>query len=103
MAAIKWYSMKAKPGHESLLASALRELAARIRPIAGCERVEILQGLESSADFFFVEHWTSAEMQQASGRQLGRDPFKAVLDALASPPVVQTLQAIQDPTCPAST
>jgi quinol monooxygenase YgiN len=94
LAAIKLYSMKAKSGHEKLLASALRELAARIRSIAGCERVEILQGLESPGDFFFVEHWTSLELQKAGGRQLGKDAFKAVLDALAAPPAAQTLQSI---------
>jgi quinol monooxygenase YgiN len=94
VAAIKLYSMKAKSGHENALGTALSELAARIRSIAGCERVEIFQGLESSAEFVFVEHWASLEVQKAGGRQLGKDAFKPVMDALGAPPVVQTLQSI---------
>jgi quinol monooxygenase YgiN len=87
--------MQAKVGQENALAAALSALAARLRPLAGCERVEIFQAAQSAADFVFIEHWTSLEMQQAAGRQLGKEAFKEVMAVLAAAPATQTLQTVQ--------
>jgi quinol monooxygenase YgiN len=96
VSAIKLYSLRAKSGSENDLESALRELALKIRSIAGCERVEIFRDLDQAADFVFIEHWVSLEAQKAGGRQLGKDAFRQVMLTLGSPPAAQTLQSVMD-------
>jgi quinol monooxygenase YgiN len=53
--------MRAKPGREAELATALREIAAPSRAEPGCGRYDVSQSLEDPTVFVVVATWASQE------------------------------------------
>lgn len=94
MPVIRQYVMIAAQGREEAMCSALVELAGKVRPIDGCEGVELYQDPSKPTDFLFLERWTSVDQHKAGGRQLGKEALSAVMAAIAHPPEGRYLQPV---------
>ncbi len=92
MSFIKHYTMTAKPGQDTALATALRALREQILPLAGCEGVLLLRDTGAPARFVFIERWHDADAHKAGGAALGKAAFGPVMAALAEPPDTSSLQ-----------
>jgi quinol monooxygenase YgiN len=86
MAVARHYVMIAAEGKEDALNAALVELAAKVRPITGCEGVELLRDTREPTYFMFIERWTSIDAHKAGGQSLGREALNDVMAAIAEPP-----------------
>lgn len=80
------YVMSAAPGKEEAMVDALRHLASKVRPLAGCEGIEWGRDAENPAEFVFIEAWTSVDAHKAASSQLSKDDFGPMVAALGGPP-----------------
>jgi quinol monooxygenase YgiN len=80
------YVLTAKEGQAGALQQALIDLAALVRPVAGCEGVEILQDVKLPERFVFVEKWASVEAHKTGGETLPKDAFAPVMATLGEKP-----------------
>jgi len=92
MAIVRHYVMIARPGEAAALSVALHALAAKVRPIAGCDGVELYQDAEKAERFTFIERWASVDAHQAGGKALGKQAFAPIMAALAGPPEAAYLE-----------
>jgi quinol monooxygenase YgiN len=94
MTALRHYAMHAAPGRGPELATALGDLAARLRDQPGCEAIEIWADMADGDGYVFVERWHSPADRDAAGKALGRQAFAPVVSSLAEPPVIRDLRVI---------
>ena len=94
MPILRQYVMIAAVGREDALCKALIELAAKVRPIEGCEDVELYQDAARPAYFVFIERWVSIDIHKAAARQLGKEALADVLAVLMQPPEGRYLEPI---------
>ena len=78
--------MIAKDGQGPALEAALRALAAKVAPQAGCAGTELYQDADNPERFTFLERWESVDAQKAGGKAVGKEAFAPIMAALASPP-----------------
>lgn len=93
MTVLRHYKMTAAEGKEDALRTALVDLAAQVKPLAGCEGVELFADPNDSATFVFIEYWATIDDHKAAGATLGKEAFAPVGAALASPPEGRYLEA----------
>lgn len=86
MTVLRHYLMRAAEGRGEALGAALAALADKVRPLAGCEKVEMFTDAGDANAFIFIEYWSSVEAHKAAGAALGKDAFADVMAALAGPP-----------------
>lgn len=86
MTICRYYLMTAAEGQSEALRGALVALAAKVRPIAGCEGVELYQDEKRPERLHFLEHWTSIDAHRAGGAALGKEALAPVMELLAGPP-----------------
>lgn len=86
MTTARFYIMHAAEGKDAALETALRALADAVRPVAGCEGVELLRDSGNERRFFFIEKWASIEAHKEGGKALGKEIFAPVMAALDGPP-----------------
>lgn len=86
MPVARHYVMIAADGKEDALRSALAELAGKVRPLEGCEGVELLQDTRDRTCFMFIERWASIDAHKSAGRLLGREALDAVMAVIDEPP-----------------
>lgn len=87
---------QARPGREAELKSVLEELIEPTRAEVGCLHYELWQNRADSAEFTFIEEWTSDEALAAHGAsdhiKKGRERMK---DLLAEPLNLRTYDRIR--------
>ncbi|WP_068078010.1 putative quinol monooxygenase [Novosphingobium lentum] len=88
---VRFYRMTARAGEGGALRDALAALAAKVRPIEGCEGTELLEDAEQPGQFVFLERWASADAHKAGGKLLGKDAFAPIMAVLAGPPEASSL------------
>lgn len=86
MTVTRHYVMHAKDGDSAVLETALRALADQVRPIPGCEGVELLRDLGNEHRFLFTEKWESVDAHKAAGQHLPKEALAPVMAALDGPP-----------------
>jgi quinol monooxygenase YgiN len=94
MTILRHYKMTAAEGRSDALRAALIDLAAKVEPLTGCEKVELFADTKDGAAYMFVEHWRSVEDHKAAGQALGKDAFALVAATLAVPPEGRYLEAV---------
>lgn len=95
MTVLRHYKMQALPGQGGALATILADLAARVSPLKGCEKVELFADSKDADIFVFVEHWACVEDHQAAGAALGKEAFAPVLALLAIAPEGRYLKSLR--------
>lgn len=88
------YELVAGDGNVDALRGALRELSAKVRPMAGCEGVDIFQDADKPEIFYFIEHWASREQQSQAGKALGKSAFAPLMACVGRPPVGRFLARV---------
>jgi len=68
------------------LESALETLADAVRPLPGCDGIELLRDLGNEKRFLFIEKWASEEDHKNAGSMLPKDVMTAIGAALDGPP-----------------
>lgn len=86
MTVARCYEMHAAEGKDAMLETALRALADAVRPLTGCEGVELLRDCGNERRFLFIEKWRSIEAHKDAGKMLGREALTGVMAALDGPP-----------------
>ncbi|WP_313801911.1 antibiotic biosynthesis monooxygenase family protein [Sphingobium sp.] len=86
MTIARHYVMHAKEGMDAALESALRAVADAVRPLPGCEGVEMLRDLGNERRFVFIEQWTDVGAHKAAGALLDKGLFAPMMAALDGPP-----------------
>ena len=86
MAIARHYVMIAKSGSGDALRLALKALAEAVRPLPGCEGVEMLRDTRNGDHFVFIEKWVSIEAHTAAGTHLPKDALGPVMDVLEGRP-----------------
>ena len=86
MTIARHYIMTAKPGTGDALRSALEALADAVRPLAGCEGVEMLRDTEAADRFVFIEKWASIDAHKSAASQLPKEAFGPMMATLAGRP-----------------
>ena len=86
MSIARLYRMTAPEGGGDALKAALEGLAAQVRPIPGCQGVELLQDVDALHCFTFIEKWDSVDAHKAGSTHLSKEALKPVMGALAGPP-----------------
>lgn len=86
MTTARFYIMHAADGKDGALETALRALADAVRPLPGCEGVELLRDSGNEHRFFFIEKWASIEAHKEGGKALGKEALAPVMAALEGPP-----------------
>jgi heme oxygenase (mycobilin-producing) len=86
MTVARHYVMLAKEGSEAAPDSALRAVADAVRPLPGCEGVEMLRDLSNGRRFVFIERWADVEAHKAAGRLLDKSVIAPMMAALDGPP-----------------
>lgn len=94
MTILRHYRMQAAEGRGGELKAALTGLAAKVAPLAGCEKVELFADPNDAGTFVFVEHWAGIEDHKAAGAALGKEAFAPVMAVLAEPPEGRYLEAV---------
>ncbi|MBO9499088.1 MAG: antibiotic biosynthesis monooxygenase [Novosphingobium sp.] len=94
MTVLRHYKMQAAEGRGEELRAVLAELAAKVTPLAGCEKVELFADPRDPDLFVFVEHWASVDDHKAAGAALGKEAFAPVMAVLAGPPEGRYLEAV---------
>jgi len=94
MPILRQYVMIAAEGREETMCKALVDLAAKVRPLEGCEGVELYQDPAKPAYFLFIERWASIDVHKAGAKQLGKEALADVLAAIAQPPEGRYLESI---------
>jgi quinol monooxygenase YgiN len=93
MTICRHYSLIAKDGSQDHLAQALHDLAGKIRPLPGCEGVELYQDTSERSRFIFIERWASMNDHKAGGQFLGKQAFTEVTAAVSAPPVAMFIES----------
>ena len=86
MTIARHYVMLAKEGSEAALDSALRAVADAVRPLPGCEGVEMFRDLANDRRFVFIERWASVDAHKTAGSMLDKSVITAMMAALDGPP-----------------
>ncbi len=86
MTVVCYYVMHAGENKAGALEIALTTLAGIVRPIAGCEGVQLLRDLGNDRRFVFVEKWLSVEAHKASGAHVPKEAFAPIMGLVESPP-----------------
>lgn len=86
MTIARHYVMHAAAGKDATLETALRALADKVRPLPGCEGVELLRDIGSELRFIFIEKWASVEAHKEAGKLLPKEAIDALGAALDGPP-----------------
>lgn len=94
MTVLRHYKMTARDGEADALRAALRHLAGQVRPLEGCERVELFVDPRDARTFVFIEHWRSMADHKAGGAALGKEAFNPVSAVLESMPEGRYLDPI---------
>lgn len=95
MSVWRHYVLTAAPGKEEAMVDALKLLASKVRPLAGCEGVEFGRDAENPAEFVFIEAWTSVDAHKAASSQLSKDDFGPMVAALGAPPAGRYVNLLQ--------
>ncbi|MFA6116903.1 MAG: antibiotic biosynthesis monooxygenase family protein [Sphingomonas sp.] len=94
MTVLRHYKMTAAEDRATDLHAALVDLAVKVTPLPGCEKVELFADPKDGATFVFVEHWRSIEDHEAAGAALGKHAFAPVAATLSAPPEGRYLEPI---------
>ena len=86
MSVARTYRMQAAEGKADELRAALIALAEAVRPLNGCEQVDLMEDSDRAGAFLFIERWQSVDAHKAGGAQLPKGVFGPVMGALAQPP-----------------
>lgn len=86
MTTARFYIMHAAEGKDAALETALRDLADKVRPLAGSEGVELMRDSGNERRFIFIEKWASIEAHKDARKALGQDALVSVMAALDGPP-----------------
>lgn len=86
MTIVRHYIMRAKDGMSADLDSALRALADAVRPLPGCEGVEMLRDMGDEQRFIFIEQWADVDAHKAGGKLLDKSVIAPMMAALDGPP-----------------
>ncbi|WP_176591187.1 putative quinol monooxygenase [Sphingobium sp. EM0848] len=86
MTVARHYIMHAKEGMDAELETALRAVADAVRPLPGCEGVEMLRDLGNERRFVFIEKWADIDAHKAAGAVLDKGLFAPMMAALDGPP-----------------
>jgi quinol monooxygenase YgiN len=86
MTVARHYVMIAAEGKESDLLAALDGLADAVRPLPGCEGVDLMQDGDAPTRFVFIEKWASIGAHKEAGALLPKSALAPVMGALAGPP-----------------
>ena len=88
------YVLRAQPGAADALVCTLRDLAALVAPLPGCDCVEIAADASAADTYAFIERWQSEEDRLAGGAALGKEAFKPLSQHLAAPPEALRLRSL---------
>ncbi len=91
MTVLRQYRMLAKEGQGEGLLGALKALAASVRGIPGCEKVEIFADPEDPLTYVFIEHWPSVEAHKASAPFVDKEASRGVGEFAAGAPDMRYL------------
>ena len=86
MTIARHYVMHAKDAMGPALESALHAVADAVRPLPGCEGVEMLRDLANERRFIFIERWADVDAHKAAGSMLDKSLFAPMMAALDGPP-----------------
>lgn len=86
MTVARHYVMHAAAGKDASLETALRNLAAAVRPLPGCEGVEMMRDIGNELRFVFIEKWASVEAHKDAGPLLPKAVMAPLGDLLDGPP-----------------
>lgn len=86
MTVARHYVMHAKAGMEDGLETALRNLIEAVRPLPGCEGVELMRDIENTARFVFIERWADVAAHKAAGPLLDKALFAPMMAAVEGRP-----------------
>ncbi|EQB07547.1 antibiotic biosynthesis monooxygenase [Sphingobium sp. HDIP04] len=78
--------MHAKEGMSAALETALRAVTDAVRPLAGCEGVELMRDIGNERRFVFIEQWADVDAHKAAVEILDKALFAPMLAALDGPP-----------------
>ena len=94
MTILRHYKMTAAEGRGEELRAALVDLAAKVSPLDGCEKVELFADPRDPAVYVFIEHWGSIDDHKAAGQTLGKEALAPVMAVLAGAPDGRYLEAV---------
>jgi quinol monooxygenase YgiN len=97
MTVLRHYLMRAAEGRGDALGRELETLAGKVRPLAGCEKVEMFADAGDADAFIFIEYWSSVDAHKAAGAALGKEAFAGVMAVLAGPPEGRYLNPVALP------
>ena len=86
MTVARHYVMHAAQGHDATLETALRTLAAAVRPLPGCEGVELMRDIGNELRFMFIEKWASVDAHKDAGALLPKEVLAPLGQLLDGPP-----------------
>jgi heme oxygenase (mycobilin-producing) len=86
MTVARFYIMHAAEGKDAALEAGLYALADAVRPLPGCEGVELLRDSGNERRFFFIEKWESVDAHKDAGKLLPKEALGAIMAALDGPP-----------------
>ncbi|KKW92523.1 MULTISPECIES: putative quinol monooxygenase [Sphingobium] len=86
MTVARHYIMHAKEGMDATLETALRAIADAVRPLPGCEGVEMLRDLGNERRFVLIERWADVDAHKAAGAMLDKGLIAPMMAALDGPP-----------------
>ena len=86
MTVARHYVMHAAAGHDATLETALRALAAAVRPLPGCEGVELMRDIGNELRFVFIEKWASVDAHKEAGALLPKEVLAPLGTLLDGPP-----------------
>jgi quinol monooxygenase YgiN len=85
MTVARHYTLSAKPELADSMQGELDRLGDIVRALPGCLGFEMLRDIEDPTRFVFIEKWQSVEAHKAGGKQIPREAFAKLMDALAAP------------------
>ncbi|KEQ54963.1 putative quinol monooxygenase [Sphingobium chlorophenolicum] len=86
MTVARHYIMHAKEGMDAALETALRTLADAVRPVPGCEGVELLRDIGNERRFVLIEQWVDIDAHKAAAGSLDKGVLAPMMAALDGPP-----------------
>jgi len=86
MTVARHYIMHAKEGMDAALETALRAIADAVRPLPGCEGVEMLRDLGNERRFIFIERWADVDAHKSAAALIDKGLFASLMAALEGPP-----------------
>lgn len=86
MTIARHYVMTARDGMGDAMRDALVTLAEHVRPLPGCEGIEMLRDADNPHRFIFIEKWTDADAHKAASSLLDQSAFGGVMGAIAGAP-----------------